>query len=124
MKGKAMNRLRYVLGLSCFMMLHVCDVSAQDLFMRRTNSVGNWKAQINNNGLLFNESDTTHFPPSGAGGLWFDPQNNLDTVVFGCGMWIGGLRKSGDTLAPHVEYSYDPNSATSVFVPGSVLGGG
>jgi len=103
------------------------SLRAQDLIMRRSNSVGNWIGYLNNTGSLFNQSDSNH--PSlfglGAGGLWTG-RGRFDTVVFGAGLWVGGLRKrSGASstmlLVPHTEYSYKPDSALSEFAPGSLV---
>ncbi len=104
------------------MCVYSFNANAQDLIMRRSNSIGNWIAYLNNTGALFNQSDSAH--PSalgmGAGGLWTRLGRN-DTVVFGAGLWIGGLRRRSGTLTPHVEFSYNPNTGQSQFSPGSLV---
>jgi hypothetical protein len=114
----AMTMLSQALVLSFF----VSSLHAQDLEMRRSNSVGNWIGYLNNNGSLFNQSDSNHLSVLGfgAGGLWTG-LGRFDTVVFGAGLWIGGLRNRSGSLAPHTEFSYNPNTALSEFAPGSLL---
>ncbi len=100
----------------------ILSAHAQDLEMRRTNSLGNWVAYLNNNGSLFNQSDSDHSSKLGfgAGGLWTG-LGRYDTLVFGAGLWIGGLRNRSDTIEPHSEFSYDPNTAQSEFAAGSFI---
>lgn len=94
---------------------------AQDLFMRRTNSAGPWIGCINNYGVLFNQTDSLHGPNEGTGGFWNNPSGKLDSVVYAAGLWFGGLRHRAGALAPHAEYTYEPNGATWMFVPGSII---
>src|SRR5574340_860339 len=74
---------------------------AQDLEMRRSNTVGNWIGHLNNNGSLFNQTDSNHLPifGLGAGGVWTG-LGRFDTVVFGAGLWFGGLRDSAGIMVP------------------------
>jgi hypothetical protein len=98
-------------------------VDAQDLEMRRSNDAGNWVGYLNNNGSLFNQSDSNHLAifGFGAGGLWTTGLGRFDTVVFGAGLWVGGLRERSGRMVAHAEYSYKPDSAISEFAPGSLL---
>ncbi len=98
----------------------ILPIHAQDLLIRRSNDTGNWIGYLNNNGTMFNQTDSLHQVPLGAGGIWTG-LGRFDTVVFGAGLWFGGLRHRNDSLLPHVEFSYNPNSAQSEFAPGSVL---
>lgn len=92
--------------------------------MRRTNSVGPWLAFINNDGVLFNQTDAPNGIVGGTGGFWTDDQGRQDSVVFAAGLWFGGLRRRGGSLLPHAEYTYEPNHAGWMFVPGSIIYGG
>lgn len=103
------------------MLLLATNSYGQDLFMRRMNSVGNWRLYVNNNGILFNQSDAQHIMHDGVGGFWYEPSGRLDSMIFGAGLWLGGFRHRGDSLAPHVEYSYEPNHGVGGFAPGSVV---
>jgi hypothetical protein len=121
------NVNRYLLLLaSCFLILNfhflifIPSAKAQDLLIRRSNDTGNWIGYLNNNGSMFNQTDSLHEVPLGAGGIWTG-LGRFDTVVFGAGLWFGGLRHRNDSLLPHVEFSYNPNSARSEFAPGSIL---
>ncbi len=90
--------------------------------MRRSNTIGNWIGYLNNNGSLFNQTDSNHLAifGLGAGGLWTG-LGRFDTVIFGEGLWFGGLRDSDGVRVPHSEFSYNPNTALSEFAPGSLL---
>ncbi len=93
--------------------------------MRRSNSVGAWEAQVNNNGVLFNQSDSVHPVPDGWGGFWLNQNGVQDTMIYGAGLWVGGVRKFGGVDAPHVEGTYTPSIFFgSEFVPGSLIYGG
>ncbi len=90
--------------------------------MRRTNSVGPWIVNVNNNGVLFNQTDSDRaFNGAGVGGFWNNPSGKFDSVVFAAGLWFGGLRHRAGVLAPHAEYTYEPNGASWMFVPGSIV---
>ncbi len=114
------NCNRFFLLLTSSLLLTISSASAQDLLSRRSNDTGNWIGYLNNNGALFNQTDTLHEIPSGAGGLWTG-LGRFDTVVFGAGLWFGGIRHRNDSLSPHAEFSYNPNTAQSEFAPGSIL---
>jgi hypothetical protein len=102
-------------------LIAVSSADAQNVLMRRTNTAGNWRLYVNNNGVLFNQSDRDHLLHDGVGGFWFEPSGTMDSMIFGAGIWLGGLRHRGEALHPHVEYSYEPNHGVGGFVPGSVV---
>ncbi len=107
--------------LTSYFLPTISSANAQDLLMRRSNDTGNWIGYLNNNGALFNQTDSVRVAPvAGAGGIWTG-LGRFDTVVFGAGLWFGGLRYRNDSRLPHVEFSYNPNTAQSEFAPGSVL---
>jgi hypothetical protein len=100
-------------------LLTICtSTRAQDFNMRRQNTVGNWRANVQNNGTLLNASDTANTVP---GGVWLNPSGTYDTLVFGGGLWVGGQRKVGDHLEPRVAFSYEPNHGASRCRPGSAI---
>ena len=119
------GQMRFLASFALFFIFHlssfISSPRAQDLDMRRTNSVGPWLGFVNNNGILFNQQDSVHPLGEGSGGFWMDPNNFQDTLIFGAGIWFGGKRNVGGSLIPHVEFAYEPNHSGSQFVPGSLL---
>ncbi len=95
---------------------------AQDFRMRRTNSVGHWVMNIENEGHFFNADDSI-FRPTFPGSYWQNPNGGIDTLIFGGGIWMAAQRKINGVLQPAVSYGYEPNAAGDIFVPGSNLDG-
>src|SRR5579883_492206 len=116
---------RVVVRLFVLFAVHVSyfalSAQAQDLFMRRSNSLGHWTAYMTNNGALFTQSDIFSLTVTPGGALWHNGGSVSDTVIYGAGLWIGGLRRRNGVLMPHTEYSYNPNDGHSIFVPGSII---
>jgi hypothetical protein len=111
--------ISYLLLLTSYFFLS-SSATAQDLYMRRTNSVGHWRAYVGNDGILFHQDIPLGMPNSyGEGGFWTRPNGSPDTMIFAAGLWLGGQRVRNGVLTPHVEYSYEPNSGHTTFVPGS-----
>src|SRR5438477_9249757 len=96
--------LFFLLHTSCF----ILPAKSQDLFMRRTNSVGNWTAYFTNNGALFTQAGIVDVNQGRGGAVWSNGGGFPDTVVYGAGLWIGGLRRRSGILTPHSEYTYNP----------------
>ncbi len=106
------------IGMLLALLIICTSARAQDFNMRRQNTVGNWRANVQNNGTLLNASDTANTVP---GGVWLNPSGTYDTLVFGGGLWVGGQRKVGDHLEPRVAFSYEPNHGDSRCRPGSAI---
>jgi len=89
--------------------------------MRRTNSVGHWRAYVSNDGVLFHQDNPQVLWQYGEGAFWTGKDRLPDSLVYGAGLWLAGMRKRGENLRPHVEYSYRPDSGYTTFVPGSFI---
>lgn len=52
------------------------------------------------------------------GGFW--PRGIKNQYIFGCGIWFGALKrvKNDNSLRKHIEITYNPDKATSWFIPG------
>ncbi len=99
------------------------SANAQDYRMRRTNSVGHWVMNIENEGHFYNADDSV-FHPRFPGAYWQNPQGGIDTLIFGGGIWIAAKRRVAGQLQAAVSYSYEPNRAFDIFVPGSTINDG
>ena len=112
------------LVVGCVLLALCCAKTAvaQDLFLRRWNSVGAWSACASNSGLLFDQFDSSHALDGAAGALWGDTlQGGTQAKIFGAGLWFGGTRMVAGRAVPHVTYAYEPDHIGTLFVPGSVL---
>jgi hypothetical protein len=78
-------------------------------FARAENLLGNWSVAAANTGAVFNKDNA-------AGAYW-----NKKEMIFGGGLWIGGILQSNDSIS---TMTYNPNSGASQFVPGSFLAEG
>jgi len=96
------------------------DANAQDYRMRRTNSLGHWIMNIENEGHFFNADDSI-FHPQYPGSYWLNPRGSYDSLIFGGGIWIAAKRRVAGQLQPAVCFGYEPNKALDVFVPGSTI---
>jgi hypothetical protein len=97
--------------------------NAQDYEMRRTNSVGNWTMNLENEGHFFNADDSV-LRPVFPGSYWRNPRGGSDTLIFGGGIWVAARRRVNGSLLPAVSYGYEPNGAGNIFVPGSSINDG
>lgn len=91
-----------------YIVFSIIPVSAfSQWYGRIGNTLGNWRGFIDNQGRVFNNGNLP-------GGTW-----DTTGVVFGGGLWIGGLVNTNQGKRPEVAMTYDPNSAVSMFIPGS-----
>ncbi|MEP7234741.1 MAG: T9SS type A sorting domain-containing protein [Ignavibacteriota bacterium] len=91
------------------------DSPANSQWLSRAKTSGNnWSVATANNGVLFNDG-----PVGGA--VWSDGQNN-QSLIFGCGLWIGG--KIYSPISGQLKSStitFDPSTGQGDFCPGSLL---
>jgi hypothetical protein len=91
--------------------------NAQTYVEQRINSAGNWSVRVQNNGTFYNRNVPLMLP----GGLWQDPTGFVDSLIFGGGIWVGAIRRVNGVLTPAVSFSYEPNAAGDLCVPGSTI---
>ncbi|HEY6171142.1 MAG TPA: T9SS type A sorting domain-containing protein [Candidatus Kapabacteria bacterium] len=104
-----MKRFYFILGLLIAVTLP--SLSNSQTFERRVDSSGNWKIHAANDGSMFNNNNIV-------GALWKDRG-----LIFGAGLWVGGKMEAFNRLNKTMTMSYNPNSGSSDFVPGSIESG-
>ncbi|HYF03973.1 MAG TPA: hypothetical protein VEC36_11385 [Patescibacteria group bacterium] len=101
------------IGLALLLAGAGTNVTAQNLYELRQNSVSNVQLQLTNYGIYgLNTASNT------GGGFW--PRGSQNQYIFGGGIWFGALKTVDGTEQKLTFVTYNPNSGNSWAVPGRI----